>query len=182
MAALPGAWHYRVSAGTGQPGVSMLWLGEVESLICSFFLSVAACKLVWADPSLRYTSMLLGRSATNTQASAPSVSSWIMFVAQIVPSPQPNVSEAQCVSGPNCPLSVSSAPRVSETFVMLLKPKPYTLRLMFWGHTRPRAHRTAPTCRTSEGCVDNFAMSDCTTGDGGGVGNYCWFSLVLIVF
>ena len=58
---LPGAWRSRVSPGTDRPGVSILWLGEVESLICNFCLSVAACKIVWADPSLRYTSMLLGR-------------------------------------------------------------------------------------------------------------------------
>ena len=61
MATLPGAWQYRVSAETGLPGVSILWLGEVESLVCNFYLSVAACKIVWADLSLRYTSMLLGR-------------------------------------------------------------------------------------------------------------------------
>ena len=61
VATLPGAWHYRVSAGTGQPSVSILWLGEVESLICNFYLSVAARKIVCADLSLRYTSMLLGR-------------------------------------------------------------------------------------------------------------------------
>ena len=61
LATLPGAWIYRISAGTGQPGVSTLWLGEIESLICNFYLSVAARKIVWADPSLRYTSMLLGR-------------------------------------------------------------------------------------------------------------------------
>ena len=61
VATLPGAWHYRVSAGTSRPDVSILWLGEVESLICNFYLSVAARKIVWADPSLRYTSMLLGR-------------------------------------------------------------------------------------------------------------------------
>ena len=60
VATLPGAWHYRVSAGTGQPGVSILWLGEVERLICNFYLSVAARKIVWADPSLRYTSLLPG--------------------------------------------------------------------------------------------------------------------------
>ena len=60
VATLPGFWHYRVSAGTGQPGVSILWLGEVESLICNFYLSVAARTIVCADPSLRYTSMLLG--------------------------------------------------------------------------------------------------------------------------
>ena len=60
VATLPGAWHYRFSAGTGRPGVSILWLGEVESLICNFSLSVAAPKIVWADPSLRYTVMLLG--------------------------------------------------------------------------------------------------------------------------
>ena len=61
VATLPGAWRYRVSAGTGRPGVSILWLDEVESLICNFYLSVAARKIVWADPSPRYTSMLLGR-------------------------------------------------------------------------------------------------------------------------
>ena len=61
VATLPGAWRYRVSAGTGHPGVSILWLGEVESLVCNFYLSVAARKIIWADPSLRYTSMLLGR-------------------------------------------------------------------------------------------------------------------------
>ena len=46
---LPGAWHYRVSAGT----VSILRLGEVESLICNFYLSVTARKIVFPDPSLR---------------------------------------------------------------------------------------------------------------------------------
>ena len=33
VATLPGAWHYRVSTGTGQPGVSILWLGEVDTSI-----------------------------------------------------------------------------------------------------------------------------------------------------
>ena len=56
---------YRVRAGTGWPGASILWLGEVESWICNFYLSVAARKIVWADPSLRYTSMLLGHKASN---------------------------------------------------------------------------------------------------------------------
>ena len=55
------AWHYRVSAGTGRPGVSILWLGEMKSLICNFYFSVAAREIVWADPSLRYTRILLGR-------------------------------------------------------------------------------------------------------------------------
>ena len=31
VAILPGAWRYRVSAGSGRPDVSILWLGEVES-------------------------------------------------------------------------------------------------------------------------------------------------------
>ena len=42
VATLPGAWRYRVSTGTGQPGVSILRLGEVESLICNFYINVAA--------------------------------------------------------------------------------------------------------------------------------------------
>ena len=67
VAILPGAWCYRLSAGTGLPCVSILRLGEMDSLICNFCLSVAACRIVWADPSLRYTHMLLGRYATNKQ-------------------------------------------------------------------------------------------------------------------
>ena len=55
VATLPGAWRYRVSTGTGRPGVRVLWLGEVETLICSFILSLAARKIVWVDPFLRYT-------------------------------------------------------------------------------------------------------------------------------
>ena len=46
VATLSGAWRYRVSAGTGRLGVSILLLGEVESLICNFCLSVAARKIV----------------------------------------------------------------------------------------------------------------------------------------
>ena len=47
---LPSAWRYRVSAGTGRPGVSILWLGEVESLICNFYLIVAARKIEHIRP------------------------------------------------------------------------------------------------------------------------------------
>ena len=65
VTALPGAWRYSVSAGAGWPGVSILLLDEIESWICNFYLSVAARKIVWADPSLRYTRVLRGRSATN---------------------------------------------------------------------------------------------------------------------
>ena len=46
VATLPGAWRYRVSAGTGWPGDSILYVGEVESLICNFYLRLAERKLV----------------------------------------------------------------------------------------------------------------------------------------
>ena len=68
VAALLGAWRERVSGGSGWVGISRLWLGEVDNLICNVY--VAARKLVWADPSPRYTSMLLGhwtgKQATNS--------------------------------------------------------------------------------------------------------------------
>ena len=41
VAALPGAWRYGVRAGTGRPGVIILRLGNVESLVSNFYLSVA---------------------------------------------------------------------------------------------------------------------------------------------
>ena len=46
MATLPGAWHYRVIAGTGRPGVGILRPGEAESLFCNLYFSVAARKIV----------------------------------------------------------------------------------------------------------------------------------------
>ena len=46
VATLPGAWRCRVSTGTGRPGVSILCLGETESLICNFYLCVATRKIV----------------------------------------------------------------------------------------------------------------------------------------
>ena len=46
VATLPGVWCYRVSAGAGWRGVSMLGLGEIESWICKFYLSVAARTIV----------------------------------------------------------------------------------------------------------------------------------------
>ena len=46
VATLPGAWCYRVSAGIGLPSVSILRPGEMESLICNLYVSVAARKIV----------------------------------------------------------------------------------------------------------------------------------------
>ena len=46
VATLPGAWRYWVSAGSGRPGVSILSLGVIESLVCNFYLRVAARKIV----------------------------------------------------------------------------------------------------------------------------------------
>ena len=58
---LPAAWRYGIIAGTGSPGFSILWLDEIESLTCNFYLSVAVHTVVLAHPSLRYTSMFLAR-------------------------------------------------------------------------------------------------------------------------
>ena len=54
LAAMAGPWSHRVSAGPDRPGVGIQKLGETESLICNFYLSVAAHTIIWADPSLRY--------------------------------------------------------------------------------------------------------------------------------
>ena len=42
VAILPGAWRYKVSTGTGWQGASILCLDETESLICNFYLRMAA--------------------------------------------------------------------------------------------------------------------------------------------
>ena len=62
VATLPGAWRYRVRAGTGWPSVSILRLGEMESLICNFYLSVAAHRFVCAD-----VAWMLSKQRTNKQ-------------------------------------------------------------------------------------------------------------------
>ena len=69
MVTLPGAWRYRVSAGAGCSGVSILWLSEMESLICNFCLSVVACKIVWADSPWDILACCWGvKQPTNKQA------------------------------------------------------------------------------------------------------------------
>ena len=50
VATLLGIRHYRVSAGTGWPDVSILRLGEMESWICNFYLSVAARRIEQIRP------------------------------------------------------------------------------------------------------------------------------------
>ena len=39
VASVPGAWHYRISAGTCWPGVSVLWLSEVAKLILDLYVT-----------------------------------------------------------------------------------------------------------------------------------------------
>ena len=45
-------------------------------MIYSFYLSVAARKIVCADPSLRYASMLLGRQAASQPTNKEAVVKW----------------------------------------------------------------------------------------------------------
>ena len=86
VAILPGAWRDRVSAGTGRPGVSILSLGETESLLCKFYLSVAARKIVRADPFLGYTRMLLGTlSNQQTNESTPGSAALVAGALQLGP-------------------------------------------------------------------------------------------------
>ena len=70
VATMKGTWRHRVSALTGWPGVSILWLDEIESW-SSTSLCVDAPKIVWADTSLRYTIMLLGRQASKQPTNKP---------------------------------------------------------------------------------------------------------------
>ena len=51
VASLQGAYHRKASASTGWPGDSVLWLKDWSATS----ISVAACTIVQADPSLRYT-------------------------------------------------------------------------------------------------------------------------------
>ena len=66
VVSLPGAWRYRIRARTGWNGVSIQWLGEVESLVFNVCLSVAAATIDWADRSLRYISMLPTNNSVNS--------------------------------------------------------------------------------------------------------------------
>ena len=59
VATLPDAWCYRVSAVTGWP-VSVYCDWVRWKFWSATYLSVTARKIVWADPSLRYTCLSLG--------------------------------------------------------------------------------------------------------------------------
>ena len=76
VATLQGAWRYRVSAGTGWPCASILWLGEIECLICSF----SVWQHIWAGSSIRYTSMLLDvKQLTNNKSLHDMYFGWMCF-------------------------------------------------------------------------------------------------------
>ena len=62
---------------------------RVGQKVCNFYLSVAACTTVWADPSLRYTSMLLGRQTCNQQQLLLMMDPRPMNKAHLVPQVEP---------------------------------------------------------------------------------------------
>ena len=67
---LPSAGCSIITAGTGWSGVNVVWPCEIAFLICSFYLSVAECQIVWAD--LRYpvhAAWMLSIQERNKQAS-----------------------------------------------------------------------------------------------------------------
>ena len=144
MATLPGAWRYRVSTGTGRPGVSILWLGEVERWICNFYLSVAARKIVWADPSLRYRKKPVAWTLSNQPTNKPSPcfrpldfslpsasrSSSFISLSTLRPSLSPSFSFPLCLSlfisclPVSRPLSLSLCAFFLSLFVSLFPPPP----------------------------------------------------------
>ena len=71
VATVPGACCYRVSTKMSWLGESVLSLNEITRLTCNLYLSVAEHTTVYADPSLRYASMLLGCRGTNKQRIPP---------------------------------------------------------------------------------------------------------------
>ena len=60
VASLPSTWNCGVSARTGWPSISTLWVGETASVICSLCFSDTACGVVCWDLSLRYTLHVAG--------------------------------------------------------------------------------------------------------------------------
>ena len=78
-------WHYGASAGAGWSGVNILCLRGIESVICSFYVSVAVCTIVWADLTLRYVGILLGiEQQTNNNISSEEKSNSLLLVCFIV--------------------------------------------------------------------------------------------------
>ena len=94
MASLQCAWHPKIDARTGWSGVSILWLGETVSLICSYYISVAACKIFYADPSLRYSlhvARMLLKQPTNNNATTATGTFTIAIINQQTAGPQTEV-------------------------------------------------------------------------------------------
>ena len=59
VATLPGVLMSGVIVRTGRPGVTILWMGDRPSLICSSYQSVAAHTFVFLDPFLKDAVLLL---------------------------------------------------------------------------------------------------------------------------
>ena len=85
VATLPDAWSHGFSTWAGWPGGSILYLGRVASLDCTFYISVAARKTAESDQCL--TTLAKGRYAKLTNHRAHVSSS---------PSPRLCLSTAGC--------------------------------------------------------------------------------------
>ena len=59
-AAMSDAMWYRVSAGTGQANVGILWPDDTARWICSLYSSVATREIVEVDVSMRFTLRVAG--------------------------------------------------------------------------------------------------------------------------
>ena len=63
---LPGAWHWMIS-GNAWLAASILGLGEMENLICNFYLSVAVCKNCLSRSVLEIHSHVAGMLSKHKQ-------------------------------------------------------------------------------------------------------------------
>ena len=108
MVILPGIWHDGVSARTGWPGVgdSILKLDEIASLICNFYLSVAAHTLFCLSrsvPEIQFTCYWdIKQTGTTTcglfdlwgKLTRPPT--WICSLCEIIPSLDVHYIQSQC--------------------------------------------------------------------------------------
>ena len=71
VASLLHAWGQKISARTGWPGVTTLWLGEVASCISCFCRSVVACKFAPSRsvPEAHAACCWVGKQAGNDSSS-----------------------------------------------------------------------------------------------------------------
>ena len=131
VANLPGAWRYKVSDWIGWSGVSILWPGEIESLIDLQLLSQrgSTYTCLWRSVPEIYQHVAGTSNNQQTTTTAWQPSDWCLYTTDVCPMPGTLLHSERCDQR----LSTGTHMNLFDFFYFVSSPD-FCCTCMFWLH------------------------------------------------